>query len=110
MKMDIDPSAIFAPPILTFICVVLGYLHGRIIRRGKPLSSIQSKMLFYFAFLVLGMLYAIMLHDQLAALFHWRNAWIAVMVAWGALLVAIAWIRYRRVALPRPSAVGDGGV
>jgi hypothetical protein len=110
MKTDIDPDAIFAPPILTLIAVALGYSQGRRIRGGKPLSSIQRKMLFYFAFFALGMTYAIMLHDQLAALFHWRSAWIAVMVAWGALLAAIAWMRYRSTALPRPPVDGDGSV
>ena len=104
MKTDIDPFAIFAPPILTLVVLVLGYVHARIIRRGKPLSSIQRKMLFYATFFVLGMGYATMLQDHLAALFHWENAWVAVMVAWGALLAAIAWTRYRRNALSRPTA------
>jgi membrane protein implicated in regulation of membrane protease activity len=51
----------------------------------------------------LGMCYAIMLQDHLAVLFHWRNAWIAVIVASGALLATIAWTRYRGNALSRPS-------
>lgn len=110
MRREIDPFAIFAPPILTVICVILGYLHGRIIRRGKPLSSIQKKMLFYFAFFILGMGYAIMLQDQLAVLLHWRNAWIAVMVAWAALLAVVAWKRYRGNAPSQQAAAGDGGV
>ena len=58
----------------------------------------------YMPAFVLGMGYAIMLQDHLAALFHWENAWIAVMVAWGALLAGIAWTRYRRNALSRPTA------
>jgi hypothetical protein len=110
MKAAIDPFAIFAPPILTLIVVVLGYLWGRAVRRGKPLSSTQRAMLTYSAVLVLGLTYAEMLEDELAAIFHWKNAWIAVMVAWGALLAAIAWMRYRSAALPRPPAAGDGGV
>jgi hypothetical protein len=61
VKTGIDPFAILAPPILTLIVIVLGYSQSRRIRGGKPLSSIQRKMLFYFAFFVLGMGYAIML-------------------------------------------------
>jgi len=110
MKTDIDPYAIFAPPILTLIGVALGYSQCRRIRGGKPLSSIQRKMMFYFAFFALGMTYTMAFHDQLAALFRWKNAWIAVIVAWGALLVAIAWMKHRRTALPRTPAAGDGGV
>lgn len=68
-------------------------------------------MLFYFAFFILGAAYAIMLEDYLAALFHWKNAWIAVMVAWGALLAAIAWKRRRggasRQYEPGRPAAGD---
>jgi hypothetical protein len=101
VKTDINPFAIFAPPILTLIGVALGYSQCRRIRGGKPLSSIQRKMVLYFAFLLLGMGYAIMLQDHLGALFHWENAWIAVMVAWGTLLAAIAWTRYRRNVLPQ---------
>jgi len=108
--MDIDPFAIFAPPILTLIAVALGYSQSRRIRGGKPLSSFQRKLMFYCPFFILGMGYAIMLQDHVAALFHWRNAWIAVIVVWGALLAAIAWMRHRRTALPRPPAPGDGGV
>ena len=104
MKTDIDPAAIFAPPILTLIVLVLGYVQSRIIRRGKPLSSIQRKLMFYMPAFVLGMTYTIMLQDHLAVLFHWENAWIAVMVTWGALLAAIAWTRYRRNALSRSTA------
>ena len=109
MKTEFDPYAIFAPPILTLIGVALGYSQCRRIRGGKPLSSVQRKMMFYFAFFSLGMTYTMAFHDQLAALFRWKNAWIAVIVAWGALLAAIAWIRYRSAALPPPPA-GDGGV
>jgi len=46
-------------------------------------------MLLYFAFFVPGMTYAIMLKDHLGSLFHWENAWIAVRLAWGALLAAV---------------------
>lgn len=97
----LDPFAIFAPPILTLIVIVLGYLQSRMIRRGRPLSPLQRKLMFYMPTFVLGMGYAIMLQDQLAALFHWKNAWIAVMAAWGALLAAIAWTKYRANARTR---------
>lgn len=99
MIADIDPFAIFAHPILTLIGIVLGYVHCRLIRGSKLLSPIQRKMLFYFAFSVLGMTYAMAFHNQLAVLFHWENAWIAVMVAWGTLLAVIAWTKHRRNAL-----------
>jgi uncharacterized membrane protein len=66
--------------------------------------------MFYGPVFTLGMCYAIMLQDHLAALFHWRNTWITVIVAWGTLLAAIAWMRYRSTALPRPPTAGDGGV
>jgi hypothetical protein len=83
VKTGIDPFAIFAPPILTLIAIVLGYSQSRRIRGGKPLSSIQRKLMFHMPAFVLGMTYAIMLQDHLAALFHWENAWIAVIVPWG---------------------------
>ena len=104
MKAGIDPFAIFAPPIVTVIVILLGYSQARRIRRGKPLSSFQRKLMFYFPLFVLGMGYAIMLQDHLAALLHWEKAWIAVMVAWGALLAGIAWARYRRNALSGSTA------
>jgi len=93
IHVDIDDA--LAPPILTLISVILGYLWGRTVRRGKPLSSIQKTMLFYFGLLMLGLTYAIILQVQLAILFHWKNAWVAVMVAWGALLATIAWAKHR---------------
>ena len=52
--------------------------------------------MFYMPAFVLGMGYAVMFQDKLADLFHWEDAWIAVMIAWGALLGAIAWTRHRR--------------
>jgi hypothetical protein len=52
-------------------------------------------MLLYATVFVLGMGYAIMFQDHLAALFHWASAWIAMIVAWGALLAAIAWTKHR---------------
>ena len=110
MKAPIDPFAIFAPPIITLVVLVLGYVQSWIIRRGQPLTSIQRKLLFYGTVFTLGMCYAIAFQDELAALFHWQSSWIAVMVAWGALLAAIAWMRHRRDALPRAPAAGDGGV
>jgi hypothetical protein len=87
---SLDPFDLPLPPVVTLAVLVLGYVQSRIIRRGKPLSS-----LFYGPVFTLGMTYAMAFHGQLAALFHWENAWIAVMVAWGALLAAIAWTRYR---------------
>jgi len=104
VKAGIDPFAIFAPPVVTLIAIALGYSQAKRIRRGKPLSSFQRKLMFYFPLFFLGMGYAIMLQDHLAALFHWENAWIAVMVAWGALLAVVAWTRYRRNALSRSTA------
>jgi tryptophan-rich sensory protein len=104
VKTDIDPFAIFFPPILTLIVIALGYSQSRSIRGGKPLSSIQRKLMFYMPAFVLGMGYAMAFHEQLAALFRWENAWIAVMVVWGALLAAIAWMRYRCNALSRATA------
>ena len=91
----LDSFDLLAPPILTLIGTVLGYLWCRTVRRGQPLSPIQRNMLFYFAVFVLGMGYAIMLQDRLAILFHWESAWIAVMMAWGVLLAVIAWARHR---------------
>ena len=95
MKTDIDPFAIFFPPILTLIVIALGYSQSRRIRGGKPLSSIQRKLMLYMPAFVLAMGYAMAFHEQLAALFHWEKAWLAVMVAWGALLAVIAWTRHR---------------
>jgi|KBSMisStaDraftv2_1062788.scaffolds.fasta_scaffold57635_2 TRAP-type mannitol/chloroaromatic compound transport system permease small subunit len=74
MKTDIDPFAIFAPPILALVVLVLGYVQSRMIRRGRPLSSIQRKLMFYGPVFTLGMCYAIMLQDHLAVLFHWKSA------------------------------------
>src|SRR5579863_4929502 len=80
---SLDPFDLPLPPVVTLAVLVLGYVQSRIIRRGKPLSSIQRKLLFYGPVFTLGMTYAMAFHGQLAALFHWENAWIAVMVAWG---------------------------
>jgi hypothetical protein len=95
MKTEIDLFDLLFPPVITLVVLVLGYVQSRIIRRGKPLSSLQRKLMFYGPVFTLGMCYAIMLQDHLAALFHWQSACIAVIVAWGALLAAIAWTRYR---------------
>jgi hypothetical protein len=93
---------LLVPPVLTLIGSVLGYLWCRTVRRGKPVSSIQRNMLFYFAVFILGMTYAMALHGQIAALLHWQNAWVAAILVWSALLSAIAWIRYRRDREKRP--------
>ena len=73
MKTEIDPFAIFAPPIITLAVLVLGYVQSRIIRRGRPLSSIQRKLMFYGPVFTLGMTYAIAFNDQLTALFRWEK-------------------------------------
>jgi hypothetical protein len=93
---NIDPFDLLMPPVVTLAVLVLGYSQSRMIRRGQPLSSIKRKLLFYGPAFTLGMGYAIILQDQIGTLLHWRNGWIAVIVVWGALLAAVAWMRYRK--------------
>jgi hypothetical protein len=101
---DLDAIDWLAPPVLALIVTVMGYLWGRTVRRGQGLSSIQWKMLTYSGVLMLGLGYAIILQDQLAALFHWRSAWIAVIIAWGILLATFGWFRHRKAVRAAPTS------
>lgn len=93
MMTSVDPLDLLVPPIIALIVLVLGYLQARIARRGKPLTPILRKVTFYAPILLLGVGYAMAFHDQLAAFFHWGNAWIGAMIAWALVLAAIAWTR-----------------
>jgi hypothetical protein len=93
---NLDPFALFGPPILALVVLVLGYVRCREIRGGRPLSSFQRKLLFYAPISCLGMGYSIMFQDELAVFFHWRDAWIAAMILWGAVTAAVAWLRHRK--------------
>jgi hypothetical protein len=95
MPMNIDWTAIAAIPVLVLILFVVIYLWSRGIRRGKPLLPIQKSMITYACLFSLGMGYAIVFKSQLAALFGWRNAWIAVIVLLAVILAAFAWWRHR---------------
>jgi hypothetical protein len=93
---DLDPFALFGPPIVTLVVLVLGYVRSREIRGGRPLSSFQRKLLFYAPVFCLGMGSSIAFQDELGTFFHWGNAWIAAIILWAALLAAVAWLRYRK--------------
>jgi hypothetical protein len=91
-----DPIDAVAPLVVTLITVVLSYLWSRGVRGGKQLTLFQRGLMWYGSIFVFGMTYTVMFHDQLSALVHWRQAWIAIVIAWGAFLASIAWYLGRR--------------
>jgi hypothetical protein len=92
---DTDLVNIFAPPVLTLTFGGICYLWARAVRRGRPLTQLQRKMIFYATAFAIGMTYAILFQDTLGALVHWKNAWIATLVLWFFLLAIVAWLRNR---------------
>ena len=96
MQANIDWTAVAAIPVLVLILLVVIYLWSRGVRRGKPLLPIQKSMILYACLFSLGMGYAIVFKDELAALFGWKSAWIIAAILWGTLLALVAWHRHRR--------------
>ncbi len=93
--INIDAVDILAPPTITLIATVCGYMWSRTVRRGRPMTSFQRKMMWYGPMFILSTTYAAILHDQLAIATHWTFAWIAVIAIWGTLLALVAWVRDR---------------
>lgn len=94
--MNIDWTAVAAIPVLTLILLGVIYLWSRGVRRGKPLLPLQKSMILYASLFSLGMGYAIVFKDQIAALVHWRDAWVVVVILWGIALAFVAWQRHWR--------------
>lgn len=94
--MNVDPFDLLAPPVLTGILLILGYLWSRAVRRGQSLSSHQRKMLAYAGIFSLGMTYIIMLRQTLGRALHWQQAWILILIGWGITLAVFAWYGHRR--------------
>lgn len=96
--MNIDTFDLLAPPIVTGIVLVFGYLWSRTVRRGQQLSTFQREMMIYAGIFTLGMGYIIMLHEPLGGALHWPSAWIPILIGWGVILAVFAWYRHRRTA------------
>jgi branched-subunit amino acid ABC-type transport system permease component len=93
---DFDAIDVVAPSVVTLIAVVLAYSWSRRVRGGGPLTSFQKRLMWYGSAFVFGMTYTVMFHNQLSRLVHWKQAWIAIVIAWGFSLTLIAWYQYRR--------------
>jgi len=89
--MKNDVSDLFAAPILALLFSGIGYLWARTSRRGKPLTRLQRRMILYATTFILGAAYAILFQEGLGVFLHWREAWIAAIILWAALLAVIAW-------------------
>jgi hypothetical protein len=96
MPINIDWTAIGAIPVLTLILLCVIYLWSRGVRRGKPLLPVQKNMILYAVLFSLGLGYAIVFKDQIAALVRWQSAWVAVVILWGIALALVALHRHRR--------------
>jgi len=93
---NFDAIDVFAPSVVTLIAVVFAYFWSRGVRGGKPLTSFQKRLMWYGSAFVFGMTYTVMFHSQLSSLVHWKQAWIAIVIAWGLSLTSIAWYQHRR--------------
>lgn len=95
--MNLDPINILAPPIVAVGFLLLVWTSDRTITRGRPLTPHMKKVLLYSFFFVLGIGYLILWQDELGLFFHWRSAWIFLILTWGAMLASIAWWRHRQI-------------
>lgn len=95
MKIGIED--VLMPPALALVFLVLGWPYARVLRGGKPLNTVQKKMLMYGFWYVLGMGYMVVTASALR-LPEWT--WIALIVAWSFLLALFAWLRYRQNSSP----------
>jgi hypothetical protein len=81
---------VFAP-ILTIIFGLICYWRLNVLRRGRPLTSFMRVLLVCLCLFALGMTYAILFQDGLAALLHWKEAWLAAILGLAAVLTLFAW-------------------
>jgi len=73
--------------------LLMGWSWCRAVRRGRPLSSCQRKMLVYGFLFILGQAYLMMLGSWLGT----PHALVfALIAAWGLFLAVVAWWRHRR--------------
>ena len=91
--MRIGIEDVLMPPALALVFLGLGWPYARSVSGGRPLNSVQKKMLLYGFWYVLGMGYLVMTAGALR-LPNW--AWVASIVTWSLLLAFIAWWRHRR--------------
>jgi hypothetical protein len=92
MKIDLD--GILAVPIIALVCLLLGWLYGRAMTRGQPLTPNIRKMLLYMFVFVLGTGYSALID----AMFGSRTPWVVFPIVWVILLGGIAWVRSRSLA------------
>jgi hypothetical protein len=86
---------LLTPLVLSGAFLGMSYLWARGTRRGKPLTKLQRRMVVYSTAFICGATYAILFQDHLGESLGWRNAWIAAIVAWAAVLVIFAYAQYR---------------
>ena len=94
--MKIDVAGIVFVPIGTLMVFLVGYTWCRGVRGGRPLTRVQKTMIMYTCLFCIGMGYAIIFQRELAFLLHWKDAWVAITVAWGLVLAAATVWKRRR--------------
>src|ERR1700722_16263696 len=96
MTMNIDVMGVLFIPALTLALAGICYGYARAIRRGEPLTKVQTRMILYACLFCFGMGYAMVFKDQLGAALQWPSAWAAFTVLWGLILATFAWYRHQR--------------
>ena len=92
----IDLQAIVLIPVMTVILAGFCYGYARMVRRGGALTQTQKSMILFACLFSFGMGYAIVFQEQLSRIMHWKQAWVATVVLWGALLGLFAYRKCRR--------------
>jgi len=94
MTFDLVDFLVPVGVALAFLCLCWLYALG--VRGGRPLTSFMRRTLIYGPLFVLGLGYLMMFAGNL----HWPRTVLFVLIAlWGAVVVLLAWWRYRRTSL-----------
>jgi hypothetical protein len=95
---------LFVPLVLGLFVALGGWCWGRMIKRGKPLTSVMKIIVVYFAIWATGAVYFMAWDDKIRDVLSYPNEqiWIPLSVAWAALLAFMAWRKIQRDANPAP--------
>jgi hypothetical protein len=97
----VDVEGILLVPVLTALLAAICYAYARMVRHGRPLTSVQKRMVLCACIFAFGMGNAIVLQDLLASWSNWGKAWIGATVAWGLLVALAAWLISRQASSSR---------
>ena len=83
--------------VVWILFIVLGWAYLRGVRRGKPLSAFQRKMLFYGSVCMFGVFYVAAFYPSIGRALGFSYAWVVVIICWLVIVMTFAVFREKHL-------------